>query len=76
MKSLLKGYEVLSQVFMFGFLTLMLLAMWDGAETGGRHSMDTAVALMVISMVFIMTTAWTMSSTYINWKNRKGYGKV
>ena len=76
MKSILKGYEVLSQVFMFGFLTLMLLAMWDGAETGGRHSMDTAVTLMFISFFFIMTTSWTHSSTYINWKKRKGYEKV
>ena len=69
MKSLLKGYEVLSQVFMFGFLVLML---WALAE----KSMDAAVQLMVISFVFILTTSWTLSSTYINWKNRKGYGKV
>ena len=69
MKSLLKGYEVLSQVFMFGFLVLMLLALTEG-------SMDSAVALMVISFIFIMTTAWTHSSTYINWKNRKGYEKL
>jgi hypothetical protein len=66
MKRLLKGYEVLSQVFMFGFLALMLLALAEG-------SMDAAVAMMVISFVFIMTTSWTLSSTYANWKNRKGY---
>jgi hypothetical protein len=76
MKRLLRGYEVLSQVFMFGFLTLMLLAMWDGAETGGRHSMDAAVQLMAISFVFIITTSWTKSSTYANWKNRKGYEEI
>lgn len=69
MKNLLKGYEVLSQVFMFGFLILMLLALAEG-------SMDAAVQLMVVSFVFIMTTSWTLSSTYINWKNRKGYEKL
>ena len=29
MKNLLKAYEILSTVFMFGFLTLMLIAMTD-----------------------------------------------
>jgi len=66
MKSLLKGYEVLSQVFMFGFLVLMLLALVE-------KSMDAAVELMVTSFIFIITTSWTHSSTYINWKKRKGY---
>lgn len=69
MKSLLKGYEVLSQVFMFGFLVLMLLALAEG-------SMYAAVQLMVVSFVFIMTTSWTLSSTYANWKNRKGYEEL
>jgi len=69
MKSLLKGYEVLSQVFMFGFLALMLLAL-------SERSMDHAVQFMVISFVFIITTAWTHSSAYINWKNRKGYEEL
>ena len=40
MKNLLKTYEILSTVFMFGFLTLMLISMTD--NTGGsivRNSM-------------------------------------
>jgi len=68
-KNLLKGYEVLSQVFMFGFLVLMLLALTEG-------SMDAAVGMMLISFFFIMLVSWTHSAHYINWKNRKGYGKV
>jgi hypothetical protein len=66
MKNLLKGYEVLSQVFMFGFLVLMLMALSEG-------SMEQASFLMVVSFVFILTTAWTLSSTYLNWKQRSGY---
>jgi uncharacterized membrane protein YjjP (DUF1212 family) len=69
MKRLLKAYETLSIVFMFGFLALMLLALSEG-------SMDHAVQFMVISFVFIMTTSWTHSATYINWKNKKGYEKI
>jgi uncharacterized membrane protein YjjP (DUF1212 family) len=66
MKNLLKGYEILSQVFMFGFLTLMLLALSEG-------NADVSVAMMLVSFIFIMTTSWTHSSTYANWKQRNNY---
>jgi len=66
MKNLLKGYEILSQVFMFGFLTLMLLALSEG-------NADVSVAMMLVSFIFIMTTSWTHSATYANWKQRNNY---
>ena len=84
MKNLLKAYETLSIVFMFGFLTLMLIAMTD--NTGGsivrnsmvessivRVSMDATVFLMLVSFVFIIIVCWTHSSTYTNWKTRNNY---
>ena len=84
MKNLLKAYETLSIVFMFGFLTLMLIAMTD--NTGGsivrnsmvkssivRVSMDATVFLMLVSFVFIIIVCWTHSSTYTNWKKRNNY---
>ena len=84
MKNLLKAYEILSTVFMFGFLTLMLIAMTD--NTGGsivrnsmvessivRVSMDATVFLMLVSFVFIIIVCWTHSSTYTNWKTRNNY---
>lgn len=73
MKKLLKAYERLSIVFMFGFLILMLIALSDGAGSMVRGSMDAAVFLMLVSFVFIMLVSWTHSSTYANWKNRNGY---
>jgi hypothetical protein len=84
MKNLLKAYEILSTVFMFGFLTLMLISMTD--NTGGsivrnsmvkssivRVSMDATVFLMLVSFVFIIIVCWTHSSTYANWKTRNNY---
>jgi hypothetical protein len=84
MKNLLKAYEILSTVFMFGFLTLMLISMTD--NTGGsivrnsmvkssivRVSMDATVFLMLVSFVFIIIVCWTHSSTYTNWKTRNNY---
>jgi hypothetical protein len=73
MKNLLKAYEKLSIVFMFGFLILMLIALVDGANSMVRGSMDSAVAMMVLSFIFILTTSWTHSSTYLAYKTRNGY---
>jgi len=69
MKTLLKGYEALSLVFMFSFLILFMMAASEG-------SMDAAVILLVTSFLFILTTAWTHSSTYVNWKIKKGYEEL
>lgn len=69
MKKLLKAYETLSIVFMFGFLIIFLMAITEG-------SMDTAVGMLLLSFIFILTTSWTHSATYINWKNKKGYEKI
>tara|TARA_R110001606_G_scaffold246571_3_gene394618 strand:+ start:631 stop:834 length:204 start_codon:yes stop_codon:yes gene_type:complete len=66
MKNLLKGFEALSQVFLFGFLSLMLLALSQG-------NMQAAVELMIVSCIFITSTAWSMTAQYESWKKRKGF---
>lgn len=51
---------------MLGCHVLMLFALTEGA-------MDAAVTFMCVSFVFMILTSWVMSSTYLNWKQRKGY---
>ena len=66
MKSLLKAYEQLSIVFMLGFIVIFLMGLYEGA-------MNVAIPMMLISMFFMLIVSWTNGSTYINWKNNKGY---
>lgn len=66
MKTLLNTYETCSFIIMAGCLGLMLLALTEGA-------MDEAVIFISVSGVFLIVTAWTLSSTYLKWKERKGY---
>ena len=66
MKDFLKRYEYLSTLFMLLCPHLMLWAYID-------KEMDRAVVMMLLSFFCIMIFYYTHSSTYVNWKRRKGY---
>jgi len=66
MKSLIKAYEVLTQVYVVLSFLLMCVAMFG-------ESPVPVVFFFLLGMFFVMLMNYQTGGTYHGWKQRKGY---